>query len=180
MRVWRGYFIPQQWVESLQSLEFGLVWYPSFCCGMYSCEFSRTISIASFAFEDWLAAGLRDNSIDIADFSRKAKKHTPPVLKPLAQASACVGQFYRICWFSNHAWLLLWTNRQFLVKQEATEADMGPDPVAAVVVWVDNRLYALRNAFAANSNRLLKQVLASFDTVAKEYRRVLQVCEAQK
>ena len=43
---------PQHWVEGLQSLEFGLVWYPSFCCGIYSFEFSRTISIASFAYED--------------------------------------------------------------------------------------------------------------------------------
>ena len=173
---------PQQWVESLQSLEFGLVWYPSFCCGMYSFEFSRTISIASLSYDDWLSAGLRGNTIDMADFSRKAKKHEPPVLRSLAQVSACVGQLYRLALrvFKPRLASALDLLRQFLVEQEANEAELGPDPVAAIVVWVDNRLYALRNAFASNSPTLLKQVIASFDTVAKEYRRVLQVCEAQK
>ena len=52
--------------------------------------------------------------------------------------------------------------------------------MVAMVVWVDNRLYALRTAFAANSKRLVAQVVASFDTVAKEYRRVIQVCDAQR
>ena len=176
------YSSPQQWVESLQSLDFGLVWYPSFCCGLSSFEFSRTISIASFAFEDWLTAGLRGNTFDMADFSRKAKKSVPPILKSLAQVSACVGQLYRLSLliFKPRLSKALDRLRQFLVEQEVTESDLGPDPVAAMVVWVDNRLYALRTAFAANSKRLLDQVVASFDTVAKEYRRVIQICEAQK
>ena len=149
---------------------------------MYSFEFSRTISIASLSYDDWLSAGLRGNTIDMADFSRKAKKHTPPVLRSLAQVSACVGQLYRLALlvFKPRLASALDLLRQFLVEQEANEAELGPDPVAAIVVWVDNRLYALRNAFASNSPTLLKQVIASFDTVAKEYRRVLQVCEAQK
>ena len=84
----------------------------------------------------------------------------------LAQVSAFVSQLYRMSLlvFKPRLSAALDQLRQFLVEQEVTEFELGPDLVAA---WVDNRLYALRTAFAANSKRLVAQVLASFDTVAK-------------
>ena len=174
--------LAQAFAESFQSLDFGFVWYPFLCVGMLTFDFNRSISIAMFQYEEWFTVAKRTNSIDMTDFGRKAKTVPAPVLKSIAQLVGCMGQLLRVCQMVYVQPLVNAVDalRNFLMTQECMEADLGPDPVPSLVIWVNNRLAAIRQAFEVDSPSRIRSVVASFDTSGTEYRRVLQECENKK
>ena len=172
----------QMFAESFQSLDFGFVWYPFLCVGMLTFDFQRTISITMFQYEEWFTVAKRTNSIDMADFGRKAKTVPAPVLNSIAQLVGCVGQLLRVCQmvYVNPLVEAVDALRSFLMTQECMEADMGPEPIPTLVIWVNNRLGAIRQAFELDSPSRLQMVVESFDTAGSEYRRAMQECENKK
>ena len=172
----------QLFAESFQSLDLGFVWYPFLCVGLLTFDFQRTVSITMFQYEEWFTVAKRTNTVDMSDFGRKAKTVTAPVLKSVAQLVGCIGQLLRVCQLVYVQPLVDAVDhlRTFVMTQECMELDMGPDPVPALVIWVNNRLAAIRQAFAMDSPFRLRLVVASMDTSGTEYRRVLQECESKK
>ena len=55
----------QEFAESFQSLDFGFTWYPFMCVGMLTFDFSRSLSITMFQYEEWFTVAKRTNNIDM-------------------------------------------------------------------------------------------------------------------
>ena len=127
--------------------------------------------MSKFLYSDWEALAERASTIDMSDFSYKAKKPTLPTLTNISDLLQCLDTILHISamLFKSALCQGVAKLRQFLQQQQPKLTQHCPGAMKGLLLWVNSRFFALRIALSQDGGAT-HAVVQSFSCTARNTR----------
>jgi hypothetical protein len=153
----------------------GVLFYPTKCKDIFAFEFSEAVFIEEFQYSDWQAIAAQSNSVDMNDFSNKAKRPELPVLNSFGDLVACLDNFLHLAERIFIVEVVEEVRRiaTFLRRNQSNISSHGANIVEPLTLWTNQLLFKLRVALESSSAEQLHEFRLAIHINATDFPSVI-------